>query len=47
MRVKERTISSNITDNVIAESESGTEIIGEYIGNRFDMNSLEVEGNDL
>ena len=38
VRVKQRTILSNITDNVIAESDSGKEKFGEYIGNRFDRN---------
>ena len=31
-------ISSNITDNVIAESESGKKKIGEYISRRVDRN---------
>ena len=38
VRVKRRLISSNVTDNVIAESESGKQKIGKYISKRLDRN---------
>ena len=47
MRVKQRKISSSITDKFIAESESGKQKIGEYIAKSFDRKSLEKEGNAL
>ena len=48
VRVKQGTISTNITDNVTAESDSGKEKFGEYIGTIGLIGiSLGVEGNAL
>ena len=38
VRMKQRTISSNIRDNVIEESENGKQKIADYISKRLDRN---------